>query len=140
MSEKDVASSQARSTSVVARVVSDAQNCNRLVPSICTVSLVPTRMTAVSVRVASRMIGDLAPTSVNTVCASTTNESDRAPRAGAAGASGRVPRVVCGEARVKGGEGRRRRLRGGGPPPPAGGGTRGGGGGGGTEGPRARGP
>src|SRR5881227_1128245 len=58
MSEKDVASSLARSTSVVARVVSDAQNCNRFVTSICTVSLVPTRMTAVSVRVTSRMICD----------------------------------------------------------------------------------
>src|SRR2546421_5798167 len=104
MSEKDVASSLARSTSVVARVVSDAQNCNRLVTSICTVSLVPTRMTAVSVRAASRMIGDLAPTTVNTVCASTTNESDGAPRAGAAGPGQDVPPATFSASPAKGGQ------------------------------------
>src|SRR2546430_15795545 len=108
MSEKDVASSLARSTSVVARVVSDAQNCNKFVTSICAVSLVPTRMTAVSVRVTSRMIGDLAPTSVKTVCASTTNESDGAPRAGAAGERMGGPPVVFDEGRVEGGEERER--------------------------------
>src|SRR5213082_8004 len=98
MSEKDVASSLARSTRVVARVVSDAQNCNRFVTSIRTVSLMPMLTTVVSVRVASTMMGDLAPTSVNTVCASTTNESDGEPRTGAAGTSVSVPRMIWDEA------------------------------------------
>src|SRR2546421_1544030 len=131
MSEKDAASSLARSTSVVAGVVSDAQNCNRLVASICTVSLGPTRMTDVSGRVASGVIGDLAPTSVNTVCASTTNESDGAPRAGAAGTSVSVPRMICDESRMKCGNATRRILRADGTPPTAS--VESGGGGGGSN-------
>src|SRR6266699_6991183 len=119
MSEKDVASSLARSTSVVARVVSDAQNCNRFVTSICTVSLIPAWITAVSVRVASTMIGDLAPTSVNTVCASTTNESDGAPCTGATGTSVSVPRMIWDESRMKRGNATRRILRAEGTPPTA---------------------
>src|SRR5256885_5498885 len=119
MSEKDVASSLARSTSVVARVVSDAQNCNRLVTSIRTVSLIPTRMPVVSVRVASTMIGDLAPTSVNTVCASTTNESDRAPCTAATGTSVRGTRMIWDESRMKRGNATRSMLRADGTPPTA---------------------
>src|SRR2546430_2850729 len=136
MSEKDVASSLARSTSVVARVVSDAQNCNRFVTSICTVctvSLVPTRMTAVSVRVASTMIGDLAPTSVKTVCASTANESDGAPRTGAAETSVSVARMIWDESRMKRGNATRKMLRAHRTPPTARGESTGGGGGGGTQ-------
>src|SRR6266567_1894839 len=129
MSEKDVASAWARTTSVVARVGSDAQNCNRFVTSICTVSLVPTRTTAVSVRVASTMIGDLAPTSVKTVCASTTNESDGAPCAGALGTSVSVPRMICDESRMKRGNAMRRMLRADGTPPTASVESTGGGGG-----------
>src|SRR5436305_4457174 len=131
MSEKDVASSLARSTSVVARVVSDAQNCNRFVTSICTVSLIPARITAVSVRVASTTIGDLAPTSVNTVCASTTNESDGAPCTGATGTSVSVPRMIWDESRMKCGNAMRRMLRADGTPPTAS--VESGGGGGGTD-------
>src|SRR5216110_193033 len=131
MSEKDVASSLARSTSVVARVVSDAQNCNRFVTSICTVSLIPARITAVSVRVASTTIGDLAPTSVNTVCASTTNESDGAPCTGATGTSVSVPRMIWDESRMKCGNAMRRMLRADGTPPTAS--VESGGGGGGSD-------
>src|SRR2546430_14432344 len=133
MSEKDVASSLARSTSVVARVVSDAQNCNRFVTSICTVSLVPTRTTAVSVRVASTMIGDLAPTSVKTVCASTANESDGAPCTGAAATSVSVARMIWDESRMKRGNATRKMLRADGTPPTASVESTGGGGGGGTQ-------
>src|SRR5690349_18838837 len=76
-------------------------------------------MTAVSVRVASTMIGDLAPTSVKTVCASTTNESDGAPRTGAVGMSVSVPRMIWDESRMKRGNATRRRLRADGTPPTA---------------------
>src|ERR1051326_6260354 len=107
MWQKDVASCWERTTSVVARVVSDAQNCNRFVTSICTVSLIPVWTRVVSVRVASTMMGDLAPTSVNTVCASTTNESDGAPCTGATGTSVSVPRTICIGARRVDNDGRR---------------------------------
>src|SRR5438445_12495333 len=76
-------------------------------------------MIAVSVRVASTMIGDLAPTSVNTVCASTTNESDGAPCTGATGTSVSVPRMIWDESRMKRGNATRRILRAEGTPPTA---------------------
>src|SRR5256886_8463144 len=85
---------------------------------------------AVSVRVASTMTGDLAPTSVNTVCASTTNESDGTPCTGAAGTSVSVPRVIWDESRVKRGDATRRVLRADGTPPTPSVGSGGGGGGG----------
>src|SRR2546430_14943339 len=74
---------------------------------------------AVSVRVASTMTGDLAPTSVNTVCASTTNESDGAPCTGATGTSVSVARMIWDESRMKRGNATRRMLRADGTPPTA---------------------
>src|SRR5207245_11195178 len=65
------------------------------------------------------MIGDLAPTSVNTVCASTTNESDGAPCTGATGTSVSVPRMIWDESRTKRGNATRRILRAEGTPPTA---------------------
>src|SRR5256884_7919232 len=93
---------------------------------------------AVSVRVASTMTGDLAPTSVNTVCASTTNESDGTPCTGAAGGGGDGPRMGWAEAGVKGGNRAGRGVRAGGTPPPTTRGGGGGGGGGGVERPSGR--
>src|SRR5437879_1247000 len=88
-------------------------------------------MTAVSVGVASTMIGDLARTSVKTVCASTTNESDGAPCTGATGTSVRVPRMIWDESRMKRGNATRRMLRADGTPPTAS--VESGGGGGGSD-------
>src|SRR5437588_11935882 len=65
------------------------------------------------------MIGDLAPTSVNTVCASTTNESDGAPCTGATGTSVSVARMIWDESRMKRGNATRRMLRADGTPPTA---------------------
>src|SRR5207245_9509707 len=65
------------------------------------------------------MIGDLAPTSVKTVCASTTNESDGAPCTGATGTSVSVPRMIWDESRMKCGNATRRKLRADGTPPTA---------------------
>src|SRR5439155_24022156 len=65
------------------------------------------------------MIGDLAPTSVNTVCASITNESDGAPCTGATGTSASVPRMIWDESRMKRGNATRRILRAEGTPPTA---------------------
>src|SRR2546430_6741667 len=86
-------------------------------------------MTAVSVRVASTMIGDLAPTSVKTVCASTANESDGAPRTGAATTSVSVARMIWDESRMKRGNATRKMLRADGTPPTASVESTGGGGG-----------
>src|SRR2546423_7022462 len=79
------------------------------------------------------MIGDLAPTSVNTVCASTTNESDGTPCTGAAGTSVSVPRMIWDESRMKRGNATRRMLRADGTPPTASVESGGGGGGADTE-------
>src|SRR5207237_7997157 len=71
------------------------------------------------------------PTSVNTVCASTTNESDGTPCTGAAGTSVSVPRMIWDESRMKRGNATRRMLRADGTPPTAS--VESGGGGGGAD-------
>ena len=84
-----------------------------------TVSVAPTRIIVVSVRVASSTSGDLAPKSASTVWASSTNESTGAPRAGTAGTSSSVPRMICDESRMPRGRVTCRMLRAEGAPPTA---------------------
>src|SRR2546427_12610005 len=81
------------------------------------VSVAPTWILVVSVRVASSTSGDLAPKSAATVCASTTNESAGAPRAGTAGRSRRVARMIWDESRMPRGSVIRKMLRADGAPP-----------------------
>src|SRR5436309_10680244 len=98
---------------------SDVQNCSRFVTSMRTVSVAPTRTNVVSVRVASKKRGDLAPKSASTVCASTTNESEGAPCTGTAGTRIRVARMIWDESRMARGNATRRMLRADGAPPTA---------------------
>src|SRR4029077_2980567 len=79
----------------------------------------PMWMIVVSVRVASTAMGDLAPRSATTVCASTTKESDGAPLAGTAGTNTSVPRMIKDESRRNRGSVTRRMLRAEGTPPTA---------------------